>query len=44
MTLIWTLRRSLDEDFTPEVERGWSEAFSVLSGVMIAAANEPLSA
>ncbi|MBP2449069.1 globin family protein [Rhizobium leguminosarum] len=43
-TLIWTLRRGLGDDFTLEVERAWSEAFGVLSGVMIAAANEPLSA
>ncbi|MBY5364435.1 hemin receptor [Rhizobium leguminosarum] len=43
LTLIWTLRRGLGDDFTPEVECAWNEAFGVLSGAMIAAANEPLS-
>ncbi|NEI35907.1 hemin receptor [Rhizobium leguminosarum] len=44
LTLIWTLRRSLDNDFTAEVEGAWSEAFRALSGAMISAANEPPSA
>lgn len=44
LTLIWTLRRGLGDAFTQEVEGAWSEAFKALSGVMIAAANEPLSA
>ncbi|CAN7676597.1 globin family protein [Rhizobium leguminosarum] len=44
LTLIWTLQRSLDNDFTAEVEGAWSEAFRALSGAMISAANEPPSA
>ena len=39
-TLIWTLRRTLGSDFTPAAEAAWIAAFDLLSGAMIAAANE----
>ncbi|OAF11566.1 globin family protein [Bradyrhizobium neotropicale] len=39
-TLIWTLRRSLGEAFTTEVERAWHDAFETLSTVMIEASRE----
>lgn len=35
--LIWTLRRVLVEDFTPEVEAAWVETYTALAGVMKAA-------
>lgn len=36
--LLWTLRQGLGEDFTPEVEDAWTEAYAVLADVMIDAA------
>jgi nitric oxide dioxygenase len=36
--LLWTLRQGLGEGFTPEVEDAWTEAFAVLSDVMMDAA------
>lgn len=36
--LLWTLGKGLGDDFTPEVEAAWSEAYGLLSGAMIAAA------
>ena len=32
--LIWTLRKGLGEDFTPEVEAAWAETYAALAGVM----------
>lgn len=39
-TLIWTLRRGLADDFTSEVETAWTNAYRLLSTVMIAATHE----
>jgi hemoglobin-like flavoprotein len=36
--LLWTLKRALDEDFTPEVEEAWTEAHALLADVMKSAA------
>lgn len=36
--LIDTLATGLGDDFTPDVQAAWEEAYGVLSGVMIAAA------
>ncbi|MFG1463921.1 globin family protein [Xanthobacter sp. DSM 24535] len=38
--LLWTLEQGLGADFTPEVRDAWSEAYGLLSSVMIAAAAE----
>lgn len=38
--LLWTLGQGLGEAFTPEVEAAWSAAYTLLAGVMIAAAAE----
>ena len=32
--LIWTLRKGLGEDFTPETEAAWAEVYTTLAGVM----------
>lgn len=44
--LLWTLGQGLGEKFTPEVEQAWTEAYGILSGVMIASAygDQPASA
>lgn len=39
--LIWTLEQGLGNAFTPQVKHAWVTAFETLSGVMIAAAEEP---
>jgi hemoglobin-like flavoprotein len=36
--LIWTLRKGLGDDFTPQVESAWVEVYSTLAGAMKAAA------
>ena len=36
--LLWTLARGLQEEFTPEVEAAWMEAYVALSAVMKRAA------
>ncbi|HVF68515.1 MAG TPA: globin family protein [Pyrinomonadaceae bacterium] len=36
--LIWTLRKGLGDDFTPDVEAAWAEVYSTLAGVMKEAA------
>ena len=36
--LIWTLRKGLGDDFTPEVEAAWGEVYTTLAGAMKAAA------
>ncbi|RUM22992.1 hemin receptor [Rhizobium vallis] len=41
-TLIWTLEQGLGDDFTDDVRQAWLSAYAALSGVMIAAANEPV--
>ncbi|GGF45885.1 hemoglobin [Azorhizobium oxalatiphilum] len=38
--LLWTLEQGLGPDFTPEVKAAWAEAYTLLSGVMIAAAED----
>ncbi|HEV7891251.1 MAG TPA: globin family protein [Pyrinomonadaceae bacterium] len=35
---IWTLRKGLGDDFTPQVESAWVEVYSTLAGAMKAAA------
>lgn len=37
--LIWTLRKGLGDDFTPELEAAWAEVYSTLAGAMKAAAS-----
>ena len=32
--LIWTLRKGLSEDFTPETEAAWAEVYATLAGAM----------
>jgi len=41
--LIWTLEQGLGDDFTPETREAWEIAYGVLSGVMIAAANNSVT-
>ncbi|ALG89536.1 MULTISPECIES: globin family protein [Actibacterium] len=36
--LLYTLGQGLGDGFTPEVEAAWTEAYTILSGVMIGAA------
>jgi hemoglobin-like flavoprotein len=36
--LLWTLGQGLGEGFTTDVERAWTQAYSTLASVMIAAA------
>lgn len=36
--LLWTLEQGLGTSFTPEVAAAWSDAYTTLSGAMIAAA------
>ncbi|HEX8147323.1 MAG TPA: globin family protein [Pyrinomonadaceae bacterium] len=38
--LIWTLRKGLGEDFTPETEAAWAETYAALAGVMKSAQAE----
>ncbi|WP_341368694.1 globin family protein [Yoonia sp. BS5-3] len=37
-SLIYTLEKGLGDDFTPDLKDAWTEAYTVLSGVMIEAA------
>jgi hemoglobin-like flavoprotein len=39
--LLQTLRNGLGDDFTPEVEAAWTEAYTLLAGAMQAGAMEP---
>ena len=32
--LIWTLKKGLGDDFTPETEAAWAEVYTALAGVM----------
>lgn len=36
---IWTLRKGLGDDFTPQVESAWVEVYSALAGAMKSAAD-----
>ena len=36
--LLWTLEQGLGEHYTTDVERAWSRAYAILSGVMLDAA------
>lgn len=38
--LLWTLEQGLGAGFTPDVKDSWTAAYALLSGVMIAAADE----
>lgn len=38
--LLWTLGQGLGEDFTDDAKEAWTEAYKLLSGVMINAARE----
>ena len=38
--LLWTLEQGLGEDFTSEAKEAWTEAYKLLSGVMIDASRE----
>lgn len=35
--LVWTIGQALGDDFTPELQEAWIEAYGLLSGVMIEA-------
>ena len=35
--LLWTLEKGLGPDFTPETKAAWTEAYTVLAGVMTGA-------
>jgi hemoglobin-like flavoprotein len=37
--LIWTLRTSLGDEFTPQVERAWTRLYADIASVMIAASH-----
>ena len=41
--LLWTLEQGLGSDWTPEVEAAWRDAYSLLAGVMRAAAREAVT-
>lgn len=32
--LVWTLKKGLGDDFTPETEAAWAETYAALAGVM----------
>ena len=36
--LLWTLGQGLGDDFTPDVEAAWTEAYTILSSTMVNAA------
>lgn len=36
--LLWTLREGLGDDFTPDVEKAWTDVYGVVAGVMTKAA------
>ncbi len=38
--LLWTLETSLSDEWTPELQRGWTNAYGTLADVMIEAAGE----
>lgn len=38
--LLWTLKQGLGQDWTPNVEKAWAECYSLLSGVMMKAAEK----
>ena len=40
VALLWTLKKGLGDDFTPEVREAWATAYSALSQAMIAGANQ----
>ena len=40
VALLWTLKKGLGDDFTPDVREAWATAYSALSQAMIAGANE----
>jgi hemoglobin-like flavoprotein len=44
MALIWTLDKGLGEEFTPAVREAWTEAYGLLSSVMLLGAIEERSA
>jgi hemoglobin-like flavoprotein len=39
--LLWTLQHGLGEDWTPQLAAAWTEAYTMLSGFMIAEAYGP---
>jgi hemoglobin-like flavoprotein len=41
-TLLWTLEAGLKEAWSKEVEAAWTNAYTLLAGVMIEGANEPI--
>lgn len=41
--LIWTLEQGLGDDFTPEVEAAWIDAYNTLAWAMVAGAEDDLT-
>ncbi len=39
--LLWTLEQGLGDDFTPATREAWTEAYTILAGVMQEAATTP---
>ena len=38
--LLWTLKQGLGNDWTPELEEGWTKCYALLSGEMIRASQQ----
>ena len=38
--LLWTLEKGLAADFTPDTKAAWTQAYGVLSSIMLEASNE----
>ena len=41
--LLWTLKQGLGDDWTPDLEKAWTQCYSLLSGVMIKATEKKLA-
>lgn len=42
-SLLWTLNKGLGEAFTDDVKQAWTEAYAIISGVMLEGANEKMA-
>ena len=41
--LLWTLKQGLGNEWTPEIEKAWTQCYSLISGVMIKAADRNIA-